>query len=187
MRVLGAVVAGGLSRRFGSDKALVMLNGGTLIEHALKALRAQTEGVVVCGREWPSAISLADRPASGQGPLGGLNAALHHARQTGFDAVLCVPVDVFPLPPNLRILLQGCGPKVFDGQHLIGFWQTQYADALAAHLARGDRSCKSWIQASSATRVSDASLRFRNLNRPSDLPRIESLSGADILLPCEGG
>ena len=49
--ILGAVLAGGQSSRFGSDKALAELGGATLLERAVDALSAWCEKVVVVGRE----------------------------------------------------------------------------------------------------------------------------------------
>src|SRR3546814_7027451 len=64
MRLLGAVLAGGRSSRFGSDKALAMLDGRTLLDHAAAALGAHVETVVICGRHVPGMTGLADRPRS---------------------------------------------------------------------------------------------------------------------------
>ena len=120
MRVLGALLAGGQSRRFGSDKALAHYGARRLIDHAVETLRAQTDALVICGRDHPGAHALSDRPFAGAGPLGGLNAALHHAAAIGFDAVLCIPLDVHPLPCNLRQHLEATHPRVFASQHAIG-------------------------------------------------------------------
>ena len=49
--ILGAVLAGGLSTRFGSDKALAELDGHTLIARAVDALSGWCEYVVVVGRD----------------------------------------------------------------------------------------------------------------------------------------
>ncbi|MBA3896663.1 MAG: NTP transferase domain-containing protein, partial [Sphingomonadaceae bacterium] len=63
--ILGAVLAGGASRRFGSDKALAMRDGRPLIAHVVDALATQVDAVVVCGRDWGGLPSIADRPAPG--------------------------------------------------------------------------------------------------------------------------
>ncbi|NIJ20518.1 molybdopterin-guanine dinucleotide biosynthesis protein A [Sphingomonas naasensis] len=169
MRVLGAVLAGGKSRRFGSDKALAHYGPRCLIDRAVDALRAQTEGLVICGREWRGLAALPDRPVADAGPLGGLNAALHHGAAAGFDAVLCIPLDVHPLPGDLRAMLEGAGPRVLASQHAIGFWPTLLAPALEAQLAAGHRAIGSWIARAGAVRMADAHLGLVNINTRADL------------------
>ena len=49
--ILGVVLAGGQSSRFGSDKALAELGGRTLLARAFDTLSGYCELVVVAGRE----------------------------------------------------------------------------------------------------------------------------------------
>src|SRR5579872_4815856 len=102
MRILGAVLAGGRSSRFGSDKAAALIDGRPMLEWVIDALAPQVDDVIICGRASPGRISVAYRPRPDLGPLGGLNAALHHAAANGFDAVLSVPCDTPRLPADLR-------------------------------------------------------------------------------------
>ena len=141
-----------------------MIDGRCLLDHAADALLSQTEGLVVCGRSWPGIAAVPDRPEPDLGPLGGLNAALHHALAAGFDAVLCVPVDAHPLPGNLRALLGGDQARVLATQWAVGFWPTELAGALDRHLGGGGRSLRSWIETNSAALVEDSGLQLRNLN-----------------------
>jgi molybdopterin-guanine dinucleotide biosynthesis protein A len=174
MRVLGAILAGGQSRRFGSDKAHAMLAGRSLFDRVVDILRPQTEGLVLCGRECPGMTRLADRPGAGTGPLGGLNAALHYAHRWGFDAVLCVPLDVHPLPGNLRVMLEGPDARVLMVQHAVGFWPSHLHHALERLLAQGSYAFRSWIEVSGAVRVSDEMLGLANINKPEDLRRLST-------------
>lgn len=169
MRILGAVVAGGKSRRFGSDKALFPYHGVALIDYVINAIAQQTDAIVVCGREWPGVASLPDRPDKEIGPLAGLNAALHYGVEHGYDAVLSVPVDTYPLPPNLTDIL-GHAPAALRKQYLIGIWPSGFGKMLDEHLARGGRSVMSWIEACGCRLVEDQALRLHNLN---------ALSGTD--------
>ncbi|WP_329958512.1 molybdenum cofactor guanylyltransferase [Sphingomonas sp. Leaf4] len=105
MRVLGAIIAGGQASRFGSDKALAVLDGRALIDRVADALAPQVDTVVVVGRDHGTLASVPDRPAPGLGPLGGIAGALHHAAAQGFTHVLTVPCDAPFLPKNLRELL----------------------------------------------------------------------------------
>jgi len=168
MRVLGAVLAGGRSSRFGSDKALAMLEGRPLIVHAIKALAAHADTVVSCGRPWPGLVSIRDNPAGGHGPLAGLNAALRHAAENGYDTVLCAPMDVHPLPDALRLLMAE-SPAVLRTQWAVGHWPATLSRALDYHLASGALSIRSWLQASDAQLIDDQHLGLRNINFAEDL------------------
>ncbi len=165
--ILGAVLAGGQSRRFGSDKALALLAGTPLIAHVLDALRPQVAALVVVGRDHAGERSLPDRPAPGLGPLGGLAAALSHAAAHGFDAVLTSGCDLPDLPPDLRERLAPA-PAVATGQPLLGLWPAALAERLDRHLADGgDRSLRRWVAVAGAREVDLG--RFRNVNTPADL------------------
>jgi molybdenum cofactor guanylyltransferase len=133
MRLLGAILAGGQSRRFGSDKAKALVAGKPLLDHVADALRPQCAELVVAGRDWPGIISIADLPESGLGPLGGLAGALDHAQRTGFDAVLSSGCDVLGLPADLAELL-GNGPVILDDLPIVGLWPAGLAGELIAWL-----------------------------------------------------
>ena len=122
MRVLGAVMAGGRSSRFGADKSVAIWEGKALIAHAATALACQVDGLVICGRSWGGLVCLEDSPAPGLGPLAAINAALHYAVANEFTAVISVPVDVHPVPGNLRDLLgseRPCSAGASDGNRLV--------------------------------------------------------------------
>lgn len=166
--ILGAVLAGGASRRFGSDKAMAEWRGKSLIAHAIDRLRPQVDALVVVGRDHTLG-AIPDRPAPGLGPLGGLCAALHHARANGFDAVLTSGCDLPDLPLDLAERLAGDGPAAASGQPLLGLWPATLADQLDRHLAAtGDRSLRCWI-AATGTRIVDLGTVL-NINTPADLP-----------------
>lgn len=116
--MLGAVLAGGKSSRFGSDKAQALVGGGTLLDNATGQLTAcGADPVVVVGRDG----GIADWPKPGHGPLGGLAAALRHARVLGLDTVLTCGVDSLGLPADLVALL-GPAPAIVASQPVIGLW-----------------------------------------------------------------
>ncbi|MCW3848222.1 molybdenum cofactor guanylyltransferase [Sphingomonas sp. LB-2] len=163
MRLLGAVLAGGESRRFGSDKALALLDGKPLIEHAIAALATQTEAVIVVGREG----GIPDRPGPGLGPLGGINAAIHEAAARGFDAVLTCGCDVPALPRGLAELLAGGG--YVAEMPVIGLWPATLGDHLDRWLADdNDRSVRGWANAAGLRRMM-LGAPVANLNTPDDL------------------
>ena len=67
MRILGAILGGGQSSRFGSDKALALHQGRALIDHALEALRPHVSALVVVGRDWQGVARVDDLPEPGLG------------------------------------------------------------------------------------------------------------------------
>lgn len=166
MTVLGAVLAGGQSRRFGSDKALALLDGKPLIDHARNAIAPYVDTVVICGR----AGGLPDRPVPGLGPLGGLNAALHHARTIGAEGVLTTGCDTPVFPEWAARALIGNSAAVLAGYQLIGYWPATLAERLDAHLAgSGDRSIRGWGALADARIVPFTGDPLPNINTPADL------------------
>lgn len=111
MKLLGAALAGGGSRRFGSPKALARLHGRPLWQVALGRLAAVCERVVVVANDHriAEAVEAAGGPAGnavarragvvadrrpGLGPLAGIETALGVAADEGMDGVLALAVDM---------------------------------------------------------------------------------------------
>jgi molybdopterin-guanine dinucleotide biosynthesis protein A len=179
-RILGAMLAGGRSRRFGSDKAVAELDGQTLIDHAIHDLSACVETVAVCGRDIAGRLSLPDRPRPDIGPLGGLNAALHYAAEHGFAGVLSTGCDMPVFPRVLGAALLGDGAAIVEGQHLLGYWPSTLAPALDAHLAvTDDLSMAAWFAIARPRTV-----RFEgalpNINTPADLDVLSRTSSGTL-------
>ncbi|ONF96904.1 molybdenum cofactor guanylyltransferase [Sphingomonas jeddahensis] len=167
--VLGAIMAGGEARRFGSDKALALFEGRPLIDHVATGLRGQTDAVVVVGRHHGGLTSVADRPARGLGPLGALAGALHWAQANGFAAVLSAPCDVPLLPDDLAMRLAGEGAAYVDGLPVLGWWPSVLADDLAEWLAADrPRAVRQWAAAVGARLVVLEGLPA-NVNTQEDL------------------
>ncbi len=169
MSLLGVVLAGGQSRRFGSDKALALLDGRPLIELALAAL-AGCDAVAVAGRDWPGVTALPDLPGPGLGPLAGLNAALHHGAAQGFSHVASLPVDCPALPADWLAKL-GDGPAHAAGQPLIAVWPVTLAAGLEAFVAGGGRRVRQWVTHTGARAVDLGPVA--NVNHPDDLDRLQ--------------
>ena len=168
VRVLGTILAGGQARRFGSDKALAMIDGSAMLDHVADRLRPQCDALMVAGRDWPGLERIGDRPAPGLGPLGGLAGALAFAQAYGFDAVLTAGCDLPGLPRDLRAKL-GAPNAILRGQPTIGLWDGSLADPLLHWLqTAADHSIRAWGIAAEARWVS-ADESIANINTPDDL------------------
>lgn len=105
MMAAGFVLAGGRSSRMGRDKALLKLNGQTLVERALGSLREVCSEVAIAGgaEELARFGRLIPDQKAGCGPLEGIVAALE---QSSFEWNLFLAVDM-PYVPSavwLRLL-----------------------------------------------------------------------------------
>jgi molybdenum cofactor guanylyltransferase len=172
MKLLGAILAGGKSSRFGSDKAIALVGGLTLIDHIVMGMYCSTDDLVIVGRDWRDFDAISDGDFAGEGPLAGLLAALRHGKANGYDAVLTAPCDALPMP-DLKALA-GDGAGVFEGHWLFGFWPVGLAATLADHLAsQPDRSVHLWLDICGARRV-QASVPLYNFNTGSDIRAYEA-------------
>lgn len=175
MRLLGVVLAGGASRRFGGDKAVALLDGRPLLDHVAAALGGSCETVVVAGRDWPGFARVSDLPAPGLGPLGGLAGALAYAAAHGFDAVLTSGCDLPRLPPDIVALL-GAPDALLIDQPTIGLWRARHAQALRGFVETdARRSIRGWADAVGARQVRGPPIA--NVNTVTDLAALQRTAG----------
>ncbi|RST85112.1 molybdenum cofactor guanylyltransferase MobA, partial [Aquibium carbonis] len=114
--ILGAVLAGGLSRRMGGgDKPLRLLDARTILDHVLHRFVPQCDGVVLNANGDPRRLEayglpvVPDSVEGFAGPLAGLLAALEWAAAHRPDVsyVVTVPGDCPFLPRDLVARLAG--------------------------------------------------------------------------------
>jgi molybdenum cofactor guanylyltransferase len=196
----GFILAGGLSSRMGSDKALLEIDGRPLIAHALDLLSAVTPAPRICGSR-PDLAPFADVIPDNfpnSGPLGGIEAALSASTT---DLNLFLPVDLPNLPIEfLRVLVARAEDSnavatipTLAGlpQPLTAIYSRRLLPGLRAALAAGDYKVKTAITTAAAALNAPVDLFsveplapnpegpnpeqwFRNLNTPSDLELLRS-------------
>lgn len=169
--ILGVVLAGGLSTRFGSDKALAEVEGHSLLSLAVDALSGWCDHVVVVGRAAAPAPTLPDWPRAGMGPLGGLAAALRLAQYEGYESVFSCGVDSVGLPEDLLSRLTPA-PACLAAQPVIGLWPASSATALEELLHGPEpHSMYRFAEIIGARRV-EMETNPANVNTPADLERL---------------
>jgi len=106
--ILGVVLAGGQSRRFGYDKAVMQLDGHRLIEHVAARAKPQTPVLAISGREYGLGLPVIADASPSEGPLTGVLSALAWAGAAGFLAVATFSCDApfFPLDLVERLAAQ---------------------------------------------------------------------------------
>lgn len=174
--ILGVVLAGGKSTRFGSDKALAELHGRTLIARAVDGLAGMCEHVVIAGRDHGPAPCLPDWPNSAMGPLAGIAAGLHHAEDEGYATVLTCGVDSAELPDDLLERLSPA-PAYLAGQPVVGHWPVGAVRTIEGILeGSGKHSMLAFAEAIGARAVK-SSHEPANINTPADLVAAEKTHG----------
>jgi molybdenum cofactor guanylyltransferase len=186
---VGIVLAGGVSRRMGSDKALLALGGKSLPAAAAERLAAVCAEVAVADggrRVLPQLPSLADGP--GRGPAAGIlgAAAAYPGR-----ALLVLACDLPAVPAALLAELarsRGCdwaAPRWRGGvEPLCAFYGPAALAVLAERVARGllaphrlaedGRLAVRWLEGELLARFGPPAEIFLNLNTPEDVERYAS-------------
>lgn len=170
--ILGAIIAGGTSSRFGSDKGAAMLAGRPLLDYAAAVLRPHVDCVAIVGRNWRDLPRIEDRPTPGLGPMGGIAGALGWAETRGFDVVLSIGCDTPTVPGALLLALLADPPAWCGDNPVIGAWPSALATAALTYAANDPRrSIRGWCEAIQAQPVPSPGLA--NLNTPADLTALE--------------
>jgi molybdenum cofactor guanylyltransferase len=180
LAAVGAVLAGGLGRRIGGDKAIVDLEGRPLVFYPLEALHEVCEQVAVVAKRdtmLPPLGGMAElwiEPDEPRHPLTGVEHAL---RLAAGRAVLVVPVDL-PLVdgPTLRAIAatdpRGAAAVVPRVHGRLQPLCALYTPAALAGLAHFDPAAPATevVQALGIREIEppDAAA-FLNVNRPEDL------------------
>jgi molybdenum cofactor guanylyltransferase len=195
---LGAVLAGGGSRRFGEPKALARVGGVPMVERARRALEPYASSVVALTSD-PSVGAaaglpiLADRPGSRRrGPLAGIEAALGRAEEKGLPGVVILACDL-PLVPSavvgllVRRFLESPGRVVVpESPGPLGVEPLCACYPAACVAAVGEGVGRSVIEVvrelgplrvtlAEIDEVADSRTIFLNVNTPDELDRAERL------------
>ena len=187
MSLLGAILAGGGSRRFGSPKTLARLHGKPLWRVAAERLETVCDDVVAVVNHpgVARAVEVETLPDRRPllGPLGGLDAALARARRDGHEAVLVLAVDM-PWAGTTalrrlagawrehgRVCLPRAGPP-FGFHPLCGVYPAASLEPLARALSARSIEAGAFARSLNPLLV-DTGLppsALRSVNRPGDLP-----------------
>lgn len=147
---LGLILAGGASKRFGTNKALVHLDGRPIVAHVVQRAAPQVDGLVLNAAEDDAATGLPVVPdlAPGEGPLGGWLAGLAYAKQQGFSLMATFACDTPHFPADtvarLKSAIAGgadCAMARHDDQvhHTFAVLRTTSLDRLQEAYAAGTR------------------------------------------------
>jgi molybdopterin-guanine dinucleotide biosynthesis protein A len=184
--VLGLVLAGGRSVRFGGEKAAAVLNGKALVLWAAERLQASCAAVAINARPGSEAERLAgalavlhDRPGDPDGPLAGIRAGLEWAAGRGASFLAVSPCDAPLLPedlfPRLIQAARRAGAAVAEtpdgAQPQVAVWPVSALPLIETAIAGGEHP-PTWrvLEAIGSEKVCfDDPAAFANVNTREDL------------------
>lgn len=185
--VTGVILAGGKSRRMGSDKASLSIDGQPLLQRVLAALGQVCPRLQIAG-ERPELAST-DLPAFADSHPGSSLGGLHNALvNTRTEWVLVLPCDLpYPSPQLLQALLarregvQAVIPRTRHGaEPLVGCYRRDILPLVEEQLERNNLRMTDLVDRLQLRYLDERDLpngwrrALTNLNRPQDLERLLS-------------
>jgi molybdopterin-guanine dinucleotide biosynthesis protein A len=202
VNVLGCIVAGGLSTRYGSPKALATVGGRRVVDRAADALREALgeEAAIVAIVNEPgiaAAIGLPHRAdvVRGIGPLAGVHAGLLWAEERGAAGILAVGCDMPFLEPALLHeiasragegdIIIPCSEGRRGVEPLCAYYAVACVPAIEAAVQHGDARMVGFHDAVRVARIPLEAVRsfgepgrmFLNVNTAADRAAAEDMVG----------
>ena len=190
-KILGAVLAGGKSQRFGEDKSQVQLGNQLLIDYVLaEIIDAFNEIIIVSNNlikfNQSEKVSLIKDFKKNLGPLGGVLSAMKWIKENNKDYqwVSTFPADTpFFKKQILEDFLKKIKPeesKLFfiksnnTRHNIFGLWSVDLIDKLEKDLENGDRKVENWANSVGVKIVNmnfEKNDPFFNINTKEDLEK----------------
>ncbi len=199
--VAGLLLAGGRSKRMGTDKALLPLPGSgqiSFLQHLTQVMLTECEELVLVTRDMQqaetyvtyvtSSVRIVIDEVPDTGPLMGIYSGLRVVKAS--QAVVCAVDTPLLQPALLRFLLAQCCADTFvvpvvDGlpQVLLALYPRTLLPLIEKRLQAGRRDPRSLLQVATTRYISEAQLRrvdpdllsFLNVNTPEDVQTLRSI------------
>ena len=192
-RCTGVILAGGMATRYGgAPKGLELVGGRRVIDRVADALAPTTDDLLLIANDpaatgWLPGVQVASDIRPGCGGLGGIHAALSHARTD----VIVVAWDMPFIPPRLVAALRAFGELAdvvvpeSDSRRgvepLCAYYSERCLAPIERRLDAGERRIVSFfddvevarIAAPEVATLGDPMLMFLNINSPGDLALAE--------------
>ena len=189
--ILGVVLAGGKSQRFGQDKSQVKLQNKLLIDYILEEIVDEFKEVLIIANEQiefmqSQNISVIKDFKSGVGPLGGVLTAMKWIKKNNkhYKWISTFPSDTpFFTKKELKYFYKKIEineSKLFfikskDTRHnIFGLWSVSLIEKLEADIMKGERKVEIWADSIGVKTVNIDYKKpnpFFNINTKEDLEK----------------
>ena len=191
-KILGVVLAGGKSQRFGQDKSQVKLNGKILIDYILSEIIDEFKETLIVTNQSISfmsskKITVIEDYKKGLGPLGGVLSAMKWIKDNNkeYSWISTFPADTpFFTKKELKSFYSDIkieDNKLFfikdkDTRHnIFGLWSLDLMDQLETDLYNGERKVEIWAN---SIGVSTVNIEYKNINPFFNINTINDLEKA---------
>ena len=177
-KILGVVLAGGKSQRFGQDKSQVKLNGKILIDYILSEIIDEFKEILIVTNQSISfmkseKITIIQDFKKGLGPLGGVLSAMKWIKDNNkeYRWISTFPSDTpFFTKKELKSFYNNIkikNNKLFfikdknTRHNIFGLWSLDLMDQLETDLYNGERKVEIWAN---TIGVSTVNIEYKNIN-----------------------
>ena len=194
-KILGVVLAGGKSLRFGEDKSQVKLNNKSLIDHILSEILTEFKELLIVSNNSiefnkSEKISIISDFKNNLGPLGGVLTAMKWIKDNNKDYqwISTFPTDT---PFFKKQILKDFHDKINlkNGKlffiksnntrhNIFGLWSIDLADKLEKDLENGDRKVEDWANKVGVNIIDmqfEKNDPFFNINTKEDLEKAKNI------------
>ena len=188
--ILGVVLAGGKSKRFGDDKTTAKLGNKSLLDHTIEKIEKKFDEILIISNNEKhisikkNVFSAKDLIEGHLGPLVGVLSAMEWIKKNNknYDWVATFPCDTPFFNENLIDKIKSCSKnsskKLFflksgERRHnIFGLWSLELKDILLDDINKGQRKVEDWANkiGSEIIEIDDKNdYNFLNINTIEDL------------------
>ena len=188
--ILGVVLAGGKSKRFGDDKTTAKLGNKSLLDHTIEKIEKKFDEILIISNNEKhisikkNVFSTKDLIEGHLGPLVGVLSAMEWIKKhkKNYNWMATFPCDTPFFDENLVDKIMNCpknsSKKLFflksgNRRHnIFGLWSLELKDILLKDINKGHRKVEEWANkvGSEIIEINDESdYNFLNINTREDL------------------
>jgi len=190
--ILGVVLAGGKSKRFGDDKTIAKLGNKSLLDHTIEKIEKKFDEILIISNNEKhisikkNVFSTKDLIEGHLGPLVGVLSAMEWIKKhkKNYNWIATFPCDTPFFDENLVDKIMNCpknsSKKLFflksgNRRHnIFGLWSLELKDILLEDINKGHRKVEEWANkvGSEIIEINDENdYNFLNINTKEDLEK----------------
>ena len=193
--ILGVILAGGKSKRFGDDKSTAKLGDKTLLDHSIEKIEKDFQEILIVTNKdtiissKKNIFSTKDLIDGHLGPLVGVLSAMAWAQENKkkYDWVATFPCDTpffdenligkiknFPKRSEKKLFFLKCGSR---RHNIFGLWSLELKQTLLEDINNGHRKVEEWANkvGSEIIEIDDKNeYNFLNINTKEDLEKAKN-------------